>query len=208
MNLSPQKRFLDYLAKRPRLWNLLRNIAEAGFNAEKRIIELELEPFNSRGQQRLFIDMGCGTGEFASSFPRSSYIGIDCAKQNIVYAKRHLQGRFLVMSGDALGFRDMSFDDGVIVGVLHHMPGDLRRATIRELSRVLRRNAKLLIMEDVPTKGYRNLFGHVMHYLDRGDYICKDEEYRHLFSQFFSVVRSYPIRSGICDLIVFVLRKS
>jgi SAM-dependent methyltransferase len=198
---------LDHLAARPQLWGFLRRIAENGFHAEHEVIARELAPQRDPGA-RTFIDFGCGTGEFATQFPPESYVGFDVAPHYVTYAGRTRRGRYAVMSGDGLGFADQSFDAGLVLGVFHHMPDSLVRASIAELYRVLRPHATLLIMEDIPSPRIWNIPGHLMHWLDRGDHIRTADDYRALFAPFFSIERSYPIRSGVCDLAVYVTRRT
>jgi SAM-dependent methyltransferase len=92
-----------------------------------------------------------------------------------------------------------------VLGVFHHLPDQLVRASIGELHRVLKPDATLLVMEDVPPPSIWNLPGHLMHWLDRGDHIRSDADYRALFTPHFDVRRSYHMRSGICDYGVYVL---
>ena len=196
---------LDRLSRTPRLWNMLRWIVEAGFHGEHQVIARELEPF--RDSQRRFLDFGCGTGEFAADFPAARYLGMDLTRAYVQYAGAMRSGSYSVMDGSALAIEDASFDAALVLGVFHHLSDALVRASIGELHRVLKPGATLLVMEDVPPPTIWNLPGHVMHWLDRGDHIRSDADYRALLGAGFSIVRSYPTRSGICDYQVYVLRR-
>lgn len=66
---------LNRLSATPELWNRLRWLVEAGFTGEHLAIARELRPW--RGDHRRFLDLGCGTGEFAADFPPHRYVGID-----------------------------------------------------------------------------------------------------------------------------------
>lgn len=197
---------LDRLSANPQVWNVLRRIVEAGFRGEKEVIARELAPWRDVGQ-REFLDLGCGTGEFAPCFPPAHYTGVDIAAPYVRFAGRTYAGRFAVMSGAALGLAAARFDAALVLGVLHHMPNDLVRTSVAELHRVLKPGATLLVMEDIPPPDRRNLAGHVMHWLDRGGYIRTDADYRALLEPYFAVRRSYTIRSGICDYAVYVLER-
>lgn len=196
---------LDRLSRTPRLWNILRWIVEAGFHGEHQVIARELEPF--RDPQRRFLDFGCGTGEFAADFPPERYLGMDLTREYVQYAGAMRSGTYSVMDGSALGIEVSSFDAALVLGVFHHLSDELVRASIAELHRVLKDGATLLVMEDVPPPTIWNVPGHVMHWLDRGDHIRSDADYRALFQPHFAVVRSYGMRSGICDYGVYVLRR-
>jgi SAM-dependent methyltransferase len=198
---------LDRVSENPRAWNVLRRVVEAGFRGEKAVIARELQPWRDAGH-REFLDFGCGTGEFAPCFPAMHYTGVDLAAHYIRYAGRHYPGRFGVTSGAAIGLAGARFDAALVLGVFHHMPDDLVRATVAELHRVLKPGATMLVMEDTPPPDPWNVAGHLMHWLDRGGFIRTDAEYRALLEPYFAVRRSYAMRSGICDYEVYVLERN
>ncbi|MGQ9547220.1 MAG: class I SAM-dependent methyltransferase [Roseiflexus sp.] len=197
---------LNRISAHPGLWGFLRRVVEDGFDAEKDVIRRELDPWRDRGK-RQFLDFGCGTGEFSICFPPESYTGVDIAWHYIHYAAHRRPGRYAVMSGAGLGFASGSFDGALVLGVFHHLPDDLVRTALADLHRVLRSGATLLVMEDIPSPRPWNVLGHLMHRLDRGDYIRHDDAYRALMQPYFSLCRRYHIKSGICDLAVYVLER-
>ncbi|MFO7169844.1 MAG: class I SAM-dependent methyltransferase [Chloroflexota bacterium] len=198
---------LNRLSQSPRIWGALRRIAENGFQTERVIIERELVPAGA-GAGRAYLDFGCGTGEFAACFPPGTYTGFDIARHYVRFAARERSGRYAVMSGGALGFVSGHFDGALVLGVFHHLPDDLVRASVAELHRVLRPGARLLVMEDIPSPEPWNVLGHLMHWLDRGDHIRTDADYRSLLMPHFTLCRTYKVRSGICDLAVYVLDRA
>ena len=197
------QRFLTFVSRVPELWNVLRWIAEAGYRSHYVAIDRALRPFRP-GTPR-FIDLGCGTGQFARQFPPDRYVGIDPTWPYVEYAARHRKGSFTVMDGSRLGLADREFDGGLVLGVFHHLPDTVVTASMSELDRVLKPGATLLVIEDIPPPSLWNIPGHVMHWLDRGDYIRTDGDYRALFAPHFAVRSSYTMRSGICDYQVYVL---
>ena len=109
----------------------------------------------------------------------------------------------------AIGTGQSAFlDAALVLGVLHHLPDDIAAAAMRELARVLKPGATALVIEDIPPPDGANLPGHLMHWLDRGGYIRDEAAYRALFGAQFSVERTYPMRSGICDYSVYVLHRT
>ena len=200
------QQLLDQVSQTPRLWNILRWLVEAGFRGEHQVIARELQPFADR--HRRFLDFGCGTGQFASDFPAERYVGMDLTRPYVQYAGTSRPGSFSVMDGTALGLADTSFDAALVLGVFHHLSDGLVRASIDELRRVLKPGATLVVIEDVPPPTIWNLPGHLMHWLDRGDHIRSDADYRALFAPHFAVQRSYHMRSGICDYGVYVLERA
>ncbi len=197
---------LTRLSESPRLWAVLRRAVEAGFHGEKRAIARELAPWDDVGARR-FLDLGCGTGEFAPCFPAAHYVGIDLSLRYLRFAARSVGGAFAVSDGTCLALESQSFDAALVAGVFHHLPDMLVRTMVGELHRVLRPGARALVMEDVPPPDRWNLAGHAMHWLDRGGYIRSDADYRACFAVGFVVERSYHMRSGICDYGVYVLRR-
>lgn len=202
---SPIERALDQLSAAPRLWNALRWVAEAGFEGERAAIARELRPWS--GDRRRFLDLGCGTGEFAAEFPAGRYVGLDLSRAYLQFAGRHRQGSFLAGVGEALPFADASFDAALVIGVLHHLPDDVARAAMAELARVLRPHAIVLVIEDIPPPAGENPAGQLMHALDRGGHIRAEAEYRAIFGPALTQDHGYEMRSGICDYAVFVLRR-
>lgn len=196
---------LDRVSRTPQLWNILRWIVEAGFHGEHAVIARELQPFHD--SQRRFLDWGCGTGQFAPDFPADRYLGIDLTREYVTHAGATRPGSFSVMEGSRLGLADRSFDAALVLGVLHHLPDEVVRGGVRELHRVLKPEARLLVIEDVPPPTIWNLPGHAMHWLDRGDHIRTDDDYRALFAPHFAVRHAYHMRSGICDYGVYVLER-
>jgi SAM-dependent methyltransferase len=197
---------LDKVSQVPRLWNVLRWIVEAGFVGEREVIARELDPWRDVGARR-FLDFGCGTGEFARDFPGLFYVGIDLSTIYLRFAAQAHSGSYIASSGEALALADTSFDAALVLGVLHHLPDSIAAAAMHELQRVLRPGAIALVIEDIPPPTPWNVPGHLMHALDRGGYIRDDAAYKALFGPGFTVDKRYPMRSGICDYGVYVLRR-
>jgi SAM-dependent methyltransferase len=198
---------LDRLSENPQAWNILRRVVENGFRGEKAVIARELAPWSDVGK-REFLDFGCGTGEFAPCFPPAHYTGVDIAPHYLRFAGRTYAGSFAVTSGAAIGLESGRFDAALVVGVFHHMPDALVRATVAELHRVMKPGATLLVMEDIPPPDAWNVAGHMMHWLDRGGFIRTATEYRALMEPHFAARRTSTMRSGICDYEVYVSERS
>jgi len=195
----------DRLAGMPRLWNVLRRLLEAGFYGEKAAVRRHLRSWQPDSCRRL-LDFGCGTGELACLFPPPQYVGMDVSFAYVSYARRAYGPRFQVMDGQALGYADNTFDEGLVAGVFHHLPDGAVRRMAAELARVLRPAGRMLVMEDIPTRDWWNLPGHLIHLVDRGEYIRHEAEYMGLFQEHFDLEEAYAMRSGACDYLVMALR--
>jgi SAM-dependent methyltransferase len=203
--MNKVEQFLTAVSRVPQLWNALRWIAEAGYYRHYAVIERELAPW--RDANRRFIDLGCGTGQHARCFPPPRYVGIDPTRPYIEYAAAYRPGNFVIMNGNELGLRPAGFDGALVLGVFHHLSDNLVRSCMHELHQALGTDGTLLVIEDIPPPSIWNIPGHVMHWLDRGEHIRTDQDYRVLFAPHFSVQSSYTMRSGICDYQVYVLTR-
>jgi len=151
------------------------------------------------------LDLGCGTGELCREFVSEKYLGIDISEIYINYAKKKNPGyEFAAMDATKLSFPNASFDVVMISGVLHHCADDIARAILREVKRVLSPNGKVVVCEDVPTRGKMNFIGQAIQKLDEGGNILSIADYQRLFEQYFKIKKSYPMSSGFCDYQVFV----
>jgi ubiquinone/menaquinone biosynthesis C-methylase UbiE len=97
------------------------------------------------------LDVGCGLGNDTSRFAKghARVTGIDIAPRAIELARanfsqRGLDGRFLVMDGEAMGFPDASFDVVYCHTVLHFTPDPARMTA--EIHRVLKPGGRAILM--------------------------------------------------------------
>jgi SAM-dependent methyltransferase len=95
---------------------------------------------DAKGQSLL--DVGCNVGELlidaARRMPTMHLAGVDVNATAIADARRSLPGADLHQAdGPALPFADASFDHVTCIEVIEHIPAEMRRATMREIWRVL-----------------------------------------------------------------------
>ncbi len=97
------------------------------------------------------LDVGCGLGNDTARFALGGarVTGIDIAPTAIElaranFAQRGLDGRFLVMNGEAMSFADASFDLVYCHTVLHFTPHPER--VVREIHRVLSPGGTAILM--------------------------------------------------------------
>ncbi|GII75437.1 hypothetical protein Sru01_04190 [Sphaerisporangium rufum] len=103
------------------------------------------------------LDVGCGTGYLTRILspvvmPSGHVTGLDLAPEMVEYARRRAPGNcdYVVGAGQDLPFDEGSFDTVISTFAVHHIPGGLRAAAMREMYRVLRPGGQLLIIESRP----------------------------------------------------------
>jgi SAM-dependent methyltransferase len=190
---------VDALAARPRVFDALRWVLEGGYAGHLAVIEEQLRPASGA-----VLDIGCGTGVFATEFDPADYLGIDISLTYIRAAgRKDARHRFAVMDARRLELPDHSQQRCFISGMLHHLSDDDVDAVLRETVRVLVPSGRLVIWEDVPTRSSWNLVGRAIHALDLGDSIRSPEGYRRLIEPWFAIESEFPMQSGCMDYVVF-----
>ena len=83
------------------------------------------------------LDLGCGVGEYVRAFARvgAHAMGCDVAGRRLVEARARGATGLVQAAGEALPYRDASFDVVVLNEVIEHVTND--RATMREVARIL-----------------------------------------------------------------------
>ena len=106
------------------------------------------DPHNS-----IILDMGCGSGKYISAMygenKYSLFIGLDLDLTGVQIAKRNNASNkcseFIVASLYNLPFRDQVFEGATMWEVIEHIPPNTETSALRELFRVLKNNASLLL---------------------------------------------------------------
>lgn len=170
----------------------------------KQIIRKEIQSKNIKK----LLDIGCGTGILAPLFPKQYYVGVDLDAKLIAFAKKSYPDySFRVMNAASLTFPKETFDQILVVGVVHHLDPVTAQRTMAQLKKVLKKTGSILLIEAIPPIRSYNVIGKVLRLLDEGHHIRSIRGYRNLFSRYFRITKSYLKPAGVFDYGVFVLQK-
>ncbi len=177
------------------------NLLTFNYKAVKTIINRELKVSRNHS----LLDIGCGTGIHSLFFPTKKYVGIDIDEKLIAYAKKHYDTEFRIMDATKLAFPKHRFDKIIIVGVIHHLSDKDSFSVCKGMKNVLKKNSEILVIEAIPPILQFNFLGAFLRSRDEGKYIRKLNEYKKIFSKYFSVKKAYEVKGGLFDYGVFLL---
>ena len=89
------------------------------------------------------LDVGCGTGRYASRFSKGDYVGIDSSRNMLKVAKRKVKGKFVLGDITDMPFPDKSFDKVVCCLVISHF--NKVDHVLKEMSRVLKDDGYIVL---------------------------------------------------------------
>jgi SAM-dependent methyltransferase len=98
------------------------------------------------------MDLGCGTGRWVALLSARGYevFGVDVGERTLQYAAhRFPRAHFCCQRLPDLSFEENSFDVLISVTVLQHIPHERQQESLREIRRVLKPAAHLLLCESV-----------------------------------------------------------
>lgn len=146
-------RTLDYAAG---IYNAVMNIASLGQSTRWR--EEAIEWMDFKPDNRI-LDLGCGTGamtlQIAAKLNRSGHIeGIDASGKMIQVARKHLNKttladrcHFQQALAEKLPFGEESFDYCFSSMFYHHLPIELKRQSMAEAYRVLKKGGIFVVLD-------------------------------------------------------------
>jgi len=124
-----------------------RAVNEAYDRWERTLIERTLAPLEGRR----VMDLGCGTGRVTGFLAgRGAHVvAMDNAPGMLAHCRARVNGAALsLVQGEAarLALRGASVDAAVCVGLLEHLPADIRRHALGELARVVRPEGRIVLV--------------------------------------------------------------
>lgn len=132
-------------------------------------------------QDQAVLDFGSGVGSNCVLFSSEKYVGMDIDERRVTYAtKKYPNYRFIHFHEDKVPFQGQSFDYILMVAVLHHISSDKIAKYLNALTKILKPDGKMIILEPcfMPRYRYRNWF---MKIIDRGKFIRDQDGYQSLF---------------------------
>ena len=172
------KRIANKVAQYPRIYTFIRKIIENNFIAHIKIISKEFPKDTGN-----VLDLACGIGEFSIYFDKDKYIGVDIEEKYIKYGKKKFDRNLIVGNALNLKFKDNDFDFVLISGFLHHLSDEDVEKVLIEITRVLKKNGKFVLIEDAPSSRF---LSKKLQESDVGANIRKMEEYEIILSEFFN----------------------
>jgi SAM-dependent methyltransferase len=195
-------RLTHRLADVPFLFHWLRKIPEANYRATK----ARLAALRDRIAPESVVDLGCGTGEFATLFAPERYLGIDMHPGYTRFAAR-IRPRHRFICADVLSWpgEGRLFDLALTNGVLHHHDEATARALLQAALRLTRAGGWLVVIEDTRLPG--RPASALVHALDEGDFVRTPDAWMELVGRCASIEHAETYVSGICPYQLMVARK-
>lgn len=111
------------------------------------------------------LDVCCGIGELTAVIARQVFtgqvVGVDISESAVEIARiknKHIPIDFLRASADGLPFDSSRFNKCFISFGLHHMPGQARQKTLKEINSILSPEGILYVIDyNLPERGFRRL---------------------------------------------------
>lgn len=132
-------------------WDGDRRYGYGGYQYDGRwrsVAEKMVKQYKLQSGDRI-LDVGCGKGyllyEFTQLVPGIEVAGVDISRYALEHAKEEVQDKLVLGQAQALPFSDGSFDLVISLGTLHNLYiYDLKQA-VREICRVMRDQAYIMV---------------------------------------------------------------
>ncbi len=112
------------------------------------------------------IDVGAGTGLYASLVPFDSYLGVDVEEEKLHRLQARVPGAVTVLAdATTLPVEDSSFDNGICINTFHHLSDSDLQRVVAELARVVR--GTVVVVDPVLTD---RAWSRALWSIDRGSY--------------------------------------
>jgi ubiquinone/menaquinone biosynthesis C-methylase UbiE len=89
------------------------------------------------------LDVGCGNGDITKLVKNA--VGVDISSELLEKARKKSRNIFLKARCEKLPFEDKSFDNALLIAVLHNLKPINRKKCLKEIYRVLRKKGRLFL---------------------------------------------------------------
>jgi cyclopropane fatty-acyl-phospholipid synthase-like methyltransferase len=156
------------------------------FGTERTFQRLLVEAGYRPGMRLL--DIGCGPGELSKYVAPNDYEGIDVSEEYINSARQRHRGSYHVLPADRVGeLTSPPFDLAMVVGVFHHLSDEQVRATLAGLTRVMKPQGCVIVLEAIWPTHRANIPGYFIRRMDRGDFIRNKEQWLALLGTYWQI---------------------
>lgn len=157
---------IERVCRHPAASDAIRQLLAGGLLPIKARVRAALQ----HAPQARVLDVGCGSGLF-SELVSGAYLGLDEDRRFIEHARRRYGAgnrvQFVCQPAAPLAYPDQSFDQVLLLNVMHHLPDDILHQVLEEVARVARH--QVIIVDMVPLR--YNLLGMLCYRLDQGKHI-------------------------------------
>lgn len=147
------------------------------------------------------LDVGCWSGQIEKLAVKDAkeIVGIDPGEDAIKFARRQIpKARFIVGTIDNIPFKNNSFDVVLLLEVLEHIPKDTELAGLKEINRVLKENAFLLLT--TPNNNFFSILSDPAFFLIGHRHYSEDKLREFLEESGFEII-DFSIRGGFIQAI-------
>ena len=169
------------------IFDYFRRFVHSNYKKEKNILTKELNLNKST------LDFGCGIGQYSTLF--KNYLGIDIEEDNIKYAKKNYNRKFLKIES-LKDIKNKRFDQIFTIMTFHHITSNETKEIFNDFHKILKKNGKVVIIDHVDVKSQSNLLGKFMLSMDRGKYPKNIKILQDLFGNKFNIKKEYYYRTG------------
>lgn len=153
-----------------------------------------LSKYNDFRTAQRVLDIGCGPGTNTRHFEHCEYVGLDCNRSYIEYARQRYGREFIVTDVcDYLPPVGIRYDFILVNRVLHHIDDENTVRILSKLKSLLDRQGHIHVLDLVmpETRGVARILAH----WDRGRFARPLDNWHKIFSEVFTsvVFESYPL---------------